>query len=317
MRLAAPLLVFLVAACDRASAGAGASPSVAPAAPSEVATAESGLPVAASPAPAVPAPEGAVACGELDCLAFDSPEHAFARVLEGAPRVLAVGETHAQKGVEGVPSSTRRFMETLLPGLKGRATDLVIELWVASGKCGKTEKKVAKQTRAVTVNQAQTNQSEFVELGTAAKRLGIRPHALEPTCEEYERIAGAGAADVAAMLEMIAKRTAADLKRLSASPADAPPHLVVAYGGALHNDLAPRPGREAWSFGPEIDRATDGGYVELDLIVREYVLDTEVWRSQPWYAHFDAAKLPERTLLMRLRPRSYVLIFPASERDGG
>ena len=88
--------------------------------------------------------------------------------------------------------------------------------------------------------------------------------------------------------------------------------LVLLYGGALHNDLAPRAGREAFSFGPELKAHTGGRYVELDLIVPEFIKDTETWRALPWYSHFDPKRAPEKTTLYNPSPGSYVLIFPRS-----
>jgi len=55
-------------------------------------------------------------------------------------------------------------------------------------------------------------------------------------------------------------------------------------------------------------------HVELDLIVPEAIKDTDAWRTLPWYAHFDAAAqravAQNRTLLITVRPRSFVLLFP-------
>ncbi len=68
-------------------------------------------------AQAKPAPRP---CGALDCLAFATPEAAFEYVLQSAPRVLAIGEAHAQEGTAGIHSSTRRFAEQLLPLLAGK-----------------------------------------------------------------------------------------------------------------------------------------------------------------------------------------------------
>ena len=86
--------------------------------------------------------------------------------------------------------------------------------------------------------------------------------------------------------------------------------MLVAYGGAMHNDLAPRPGHEAWSFGPAMAKSTGDRYVELDLIVPEAIKDTDVWRALPWYAHFDASAHRDHTLLITVAPSSYVLVFP-------
>jgi hypothetical protein len=231
-------------------------------------------------------------------------------VLETEPRVLAVGESHAQKGAEGIPSATRRFTEQLLPALAGRASDLIVEIWVADPRCNKQQvAKVEQQQRPVTQGQAAENQNEFVALGHEAKRLGVQPHLLRPSCEEYDRIVRAGPDAIDAMLEMIARLTAAKAKDLLAAAAG---RVVVAYGGALHNDLAPQPGRERWSFGPDLHAHTAGKYVELDIIVREFIKDTESWRALPWYAHFDRDKHPDKAVLFNPAPGSYVLIFPRS-----
>jgi hypothetical protein len=247
-------------------------------------------------------------CGEMPCTLFDTPGAAFDAVLAMKPVVLAIGETHAPRDAS-VASTTKRFTETMLPRLQGRATDLVLELWVANGKCGQQEKQVQKQQKDVTATQAETNQNDFVALGDAAKKLSIQPHVLVPACDEYARIVDAGAGDVDAMLGMIARLTARDLSALLAKRRD-DASMLVAYGGAMHNDLAPRKGREAWSFGPTIDAQTKGRYVELDLIVPEFVKDTDAWRAQPWYAHWDRERHAKSAVLFEMGPRSYALVFP-------
>ena len=59
-----------------------------------------------------------------------------------------------------------------------------------------------------------------------------------------------------------------------------PDRLVVAYGGAMHNDLLPREGRADFSFGPSLAEATGGQYVELDLVIPEQIKDTDAWRAR-------------------------------------
>jgi hypothetical protein len=253
-----------------------------------------------------------VPCGELSCLAFRSPEAALEHVLASRPRVLAVGEAHAQKGTEAIASTAQRFALRFLPRLAGRASDLVIELLVANGRCGKNEQRVAAAEKPVTESQVATNQNEFVALGHAAQALGIRPHALTLNCEAAAKIAAAGGEAVARLLEAVASATQSELERLL----DAQPHadqLLLAYGGALHNDLRPRPGRETWSYGPALSTRTAGAYAELDLIVPEYVRDSKSWRAFPWYAAFAAAPSSENTRLYSASQGSFVLIFPNSK----
>lgn len=282
-------------------------------------------PVAApAPAPAaVPAPEPApvvsqptaAPCGNLGCLAFPSPEAAFDHVLATNPKLLGIGEAHAQKGSEGIPSTARRFSDLFLPRLRGKASDLVLELLVANGSCGKSEQKVAEKQREVTKPQAETNQNEYVSLGSSAKAQGIRPHALTPTCAEYNAIAGAGGNDIELMLTTVADAARRSLLGLlERQPEANAASLIVAYGGALHNDLAPRAGRERWSFGPALRERLGPAYVELDLIVREYVKDTESWRAFPWYAELAGRPAGRETLLYSPNPGSFVLIFPSSTR---
>jgi hypothetical protein len=256
-------------------------------------------------------------CGELGCLAFETPEAAFDHVLRRSPRVLAIGEAHAQKGAS-VESGAKRFTERLLPRLSGKASDLVIEVWVATGKCGKVEQKVARQQAPVTENQASTNQDEFLAMGHRAKALGIEPHALVPSCDEYAQIAGAGAADVDRMLRMIAERTARDVsalldRRAARTPAGARGPMIVAYGGALHNDRVPRTGREHWAFGPALHAKTAGAYVELDLIVPEFVKDSDSWRAFAWFDAYRRSTNARGAVLYETSENAFTLIFPRAE----
>ncbi|MBX3183403.1 MAG: hypothetical protein KIT72_03450 [Polyangiaceae bacterium] len=265
--------------------------------------------------PAETVPAGAKACGVARCLEFPAPVDAFRHVLSRKPRVLAVGEAHALKGTEDVRSSTARFTTELLPELRGQASDLILELWFPNPSCKKeTIKKVEAQQAVVTERQATSNQNEFVELGNVAKRLGIQPKALEPSCEDLQKITEVGTADIALMLETVAKYTALDARARLAKQKE--PKVIVLYGGAMHNDLHPRPGAEAWTFGPELSRESE--YLALDLIVPEYIKDTDAWRMMPWYEAYTErtakadSKPSTATLLYEPRARELVLIFPRS-----
>jgi hypothetical protein len=225
--------------------------------------------------------------------------------------VVAVGEAHAQRGGPNVESATRRFGAELLPAFAGKAKDLVIELVVPDKACRQGEDKaVRERTKAVTEPQAEGNQNEFVALGFSAKKLGIRPAPLVPTCEELGAIVKAGEGDIAAMLDLIAdvtvRETMAFLERGD------PKKAVVVYGGLVHNDSEPRPGRETWSFGPRLSERVRGRYVEVDLIVPEHIGKSELWTSLPWFSHYDAERHGRKTILFQPSPTSYVLVFPQS-----
>src|SRR5262249_25324449 len=143
----------------------------------------------ATGAPAVSSKPGI--CGPLDCRLLDSPDEALREVLAQDMLVLGVGEGHAQKGTEGIASATRRFTETVLPMLEGRASDLIVELWMPDPKCMKQVDQVKEQQRPVTASQASTNKSEFTILAEQASQRGITPWPLRPTCAEYDAISKA------------------------------------------------------------------------------------------------------------------------------
>lgn len=276
--------------------------------------------LAAAPQPGPPPridPSLGKPCGALECRLFDTPQAALSRVLLARPLVLGVGEAHAQKGMEGVRSSAKRFTDELLPTLTGRASDLVVELMLPPKSCAKpaAEKQVRAQQREVTQHQAEGNQNEYLAMNEAARKAAVLPDALRPTCADLEAAAKAGDGAVPKMLETIA-RLAGDkgaelVARNQKAGAD---KVVVLYGGALHNDAEPRPERAAWSFGPALIKATGGRYVELDMFVPESIQDTESWKAMPWHAHYDRAAHGASTVLFQTGPASWVLIFPKTAR---
>ncbi|MBC7018114.1 hypothetical protein, partial [Salmonella enterica] len=111
---------------------------------------------------------------------------------------------------------------------------------------------------------AQSNPNEYFALGTRAKALGVQPHLLRPTCDDYANLADAGADVVRESLGLIKRLTQADATKLFERNQIAKNgKVVVTYGGAMHNDLAPAKGLEPYSFGPELQTTTAGRYVEL------------------------------------------------------
>jgi hypothetical protein len=283
---------------------------------------------AAAPAPpstgaAAAIPPGASSCtkdGGPPCFRFATTEDAFKWVLGHDPLVLGIGEAHAQKGSEGIASSTKRFTETLLPIAAPRSSDVVVELWAPDPKCAKEVKRVASAQKPVTEAQASTNQNEYVTLGTKAKEAGMTPWLLRPTCDDFAMLADAGDDAVGAMLGLVKRLTQAKVTQLYERNGKAPPpqKLVIAYGGALHNDLSPSEAMKDYSFGPELDRLTGGRYVELDLIVPEYVKKSPTWEKLPWFASFEADKASDaprnEATLYVMGERSFVLLFPWSTK---
>jgi hypothetical protein len=234
-------------------------------------------------------------------------------VLADGPLALGIGEAHALAGSEAVASTTRRFTDELLPSFAGLGSHLVVELLNPDRRCESVAREVRKEQQPVTEAQSAQNQNDYVELGQRARALGIEPFVLGPTCEEFRAIADAGVSAIDVMLQTIARVTSRMLRgALAKNQAAGRAALVIAYGGMLHNDVDPASAKERWSYGPDLARFTRGRYVELDLIVREFIKDTEVWRALPWYAHFDRSRFDDQWLLMKTGPQRYVLFFPRS-----
>jgi hypothetical protein len=260
-------------------------------------------------------PEPGTNCGELHCLAFSSELDAFRHVLALGSQVIGIGESHAPKGLEGVHSATRRFGEQLLPALCGRARSMVIELWLPRNDCGdKRVEQVKKAQEPVTRAQAKSNQDDYVTLGHVAKRFGIMPSALVPSCDEYQSILDAGADGIERMLELVAQRTGEQvLQELRKYPQQSTGPIVVTYGGALHNDAAPDEAHARYSYGPKLLEQTQGRYLELDLVVPEFVKDTELWKRQPWYSAFKSDREPAKAKLYQWAEHSFALVYPRSK----
>lgn len=259
-----------------------------------------------SPSPRAPLDAGAAVEG-FGREPFPTAAAALEAALRwGHPRVVAFGEVHAPKDAR-VPSATERFRTELLPLLAPRAGTLVVEAWQPSGCNAAVEAKIAKTNQEVVQNQAKQNPNEYLALAQDAKTRGLNPLPLRPTCEESARVADAGAADLSTMLETVTQVAQRTLEgALSRSPA---PQLTLFYGGALHNDLRPGPDRAGWSFGPALDRASEGGFVEIDLVVPEFIKDTDVWKSLPWRSAYDEPRDGATVQLLSRTGKSFVLVF--------
>ena len=298
-------MIIAPVGCDRGHDGARHAPSssLEPPAYGDVAAREF-----ADAASAMGAP-----CGELDCRVYGDARAAFARVLALDPRVLGVGEVHAPRNAVA-RSAAARFADELLPLLAGRASDLLLELMQPPAACTDAASHARAAERPVTSRQSATAQSEYVTMGERARALGIVPDVLRPTCADIAVIA-AGNADtgaerwVDAALSVTARLAAAQARRavLRDDETDADRgKVVVLYGGALHNDLPPPRGgglhEPQWSYAEELDAATGGRFVAVDLIVPEFIGDDAVWRAFPWWRGYERGVRPRRRVLRRRRP---------------
>lgn len=240
---------------------------------------------------------------------------ALRRQLE--PRVLAFGEAHQKTGANG-PSAVHYFTTELLPDLAPDANFLLVELLAPPRGCAATET-VQEEAHEVTAGQAPANQSEYIELGVVARRLGVVPDVPRANCEQFARIEAAGAERVDTLMELIAELSALRiLEELERAPPRRP--LVLAYGGALHNDLTPRPGLEGWSYAPRVDATKPASFVEIDLLI-DPGLESSPWARLDWFDSVEEAQLQRtgrQAVLIERAPRSFALVVtpPMKENAG-
>jgi hypothetical protein len=286
-------------------------------------------PAAKAPSDAAPAPAPKATWTETTDggvprhIVFPGAGPALAHLLADRPRVVGFGEYHQRVGGPTVPSALKRFTEQMLPVLATQATDLVVETWVTDGSCGATEKKVVANVKKTTERPKET-ENEIVTLALRARAARVQPHALKVGCADYKRILGGKQVDYVKLLEFIGQKlrdTAVDAMAQRAKPAAGPDggapasqpasapdrrRLVALYGGALHNDLYPAAGLEAWSYAAAL--AKHGRYVEVDLYVPEYVAADERLAKEPWFPLLKRAGA-DRVLLIERDKDSYILVL--------
>lgn len=246
---------------------------------------------------------------------FTTPQQAFKKVLETQPTILGVGEIHQVKSQSHIPSSIRRFTHQLLGSLWGVSTDLIVETWVTTGQCGTSEVHVTQQVRKITQRPKKT-ENQIVTLLKQAKHIGIQPHILQVHCKTYQNLMReTGSARTRQLLLLVTRlllqkiRAVVMQRNRNKQKAN-----IVIYGGALHNDLYPSRSLAHLSYVPkllkQIKKQTPERFVELDLYVPEYLHDDEDWRRKPWYPLFLKQKKTQKTLLIRRKRFSYILVLP-------
>jgi hypothetical protein len=257
--------------------------------------------------------------------AFKTPGEALAEILQTRPRVVAIGEYHQQTGGAKATSALQRFTTQMLETLAGVASDVVVETWVTEGSCGEVERRVVKDVKKTT-KRPKATEDELGNLFIALRNYAIQPHYLTVSCAEYGLLLGGADVDYDKLLQMVtrklvgatAKALAERDQKLAAAARQGrlrpgARRVVAIYGGALHNDLFPSAGTEAWTFGAFLWRLTQGHYAEVDLYVPEYIRGDKSLASEPWYPLLRHAA-PDRTLLITRAPGSYIVILPTTRR---
>jgi hypothetical protein len=276
--------------------------------------------------PAAPAPDGSVASGTdagpqaavpatepapaPTATSYPTIAAALGEVLASQPRVLAIGEFHQTKATAEIASALKRFTnDMLLPLHAAGATDLVVETWLATGTCGEVEKKAVEKVEQTTERPART-ENEVLTLLRKAKQAGMVSRILQVACKDYQAVMGGGEVDFERLLRLTRDQLETQIRTALRRRGSG---IVLSYGGALHNDLAPLPDLAPYSFGPAIAKAVGGRYVELDLYVPEFVETNPNIRNQPWFPVYQRAYRRGRFTLVRLGKASFALVFPRTK----
>ena len=254
---------------------------------------------------------------------FPSAAEALSWLLreEKEARVIGFGEFHEKTGAVKVDSSVARFTRELLPVLARSRANLVVETWVANGRCGKKETAVVKDVEQVT-KRPESTEDEVWSLLRGAKALGIQPHILRVSCQDYGKLLHRNKVDYEELLTLIRRhleKRAMDVLhagRKDKTTTTSKRKLLALYGGAIHNDLYPMgEGFAAFSYGQALNKATGGRYLEVDLFVPEYIRGSELVTSQPWYPLLQQMAPENRPLLIKRGDAAYVLIYRENQRS--
>lgn len=257
-------------------------------------------------APPPPAPVSPVA------RAFPTAADAVQALLGDAGGVVAFGEVHQDNATAATRSALARFRDDILPAIAPRISHLIVETWVARGDCGAQEARVTADVQETTQRPVET-ENEIVTLLRRAREAGIAPHILEVTCDEYAALTPAGGSvDYEKLLAITTRHLAAAVREAALLPRAPGRPLVVVYGGALHNDLYPRPALAAYSFAPASYALMRGAFREIDLYVPELVERLASARVEPWYPIWRRRPATNEVLVIPRSTRSAIVIFPRS-----
>ena len=241
-------------------------------------------------------------------IAFATPQEAILEVMKSEPKVLGIGEFHATGDGPKVRTTIDHFIVDILPVLAPKTTDLVIETWVVDGSCGKAEAAVEVELE-VKLDRPEVVADDIARLAKTAKELGVQPHALTLSCDDY-----AGILDDQGELVMgdLLKVLTAKQQTLALQALDMENARVVLYGGAVHNDVHPSEFAAEYSYGTTLRERAGDKYVELDIYVPELVGGIDGLEEEPWFKLLDVAG-PAKTLLHERSPGSFIMVLNSSK----
>ncbi|HVV82281.1 MAG TPA: hypothetical protein VHE35_04350 [Kofleriaceae bacterium] len=265
--------------------------------------------------PAVAADADAGAAPDAPPLRYDVYPDLGAAVLavtRDHPRVIGLGELHVRTDRPAPSvSALSRFSSEVLPALGDRVSDVVVETWMVDPSCQKGV--TATKKIETSMKRPETTKDEIGSLFGAARERSITAHVMTMRCDDLAKLADDQGVDAELLLSMVTR----ELDRITRSAVryrdehqEGRPFILV-YGGALHNDLYPFESTRQWSYALDVDAATGGRFVELDVYAPELVEGDPLYVKEPWYPL--VAKAGSRgVMLVERAPRSYLAILPRS-----
>ncbi len=237
---------------------------------------------------------------------YDSAGAAVEKILTTRPAVIGFGELHATTADHAsIVPALPRFNAQILEPLSRHATDIVVETWPEFGTCGKAEQQVSKQVKQDTERPPET-ENHVLALARRARELGMVPHALEMSCDDYKSLLDDNKqVDYEKLLLLITDRLGAKTTAILGGK----DRVVALYGGSTHNNLYPVESIADLSYAARVRDATGGKYVEVDLYVPEFAVGNELFAREPWYPLLEHAASTDKVVLFQRGEGSYILLL--------
>lgn len=247
---------------------------------------------------------------------FDNLEEAVVYVLKKEkPTVVAFGEMHIQPESAHVQSTLSRFVD-LLPAIAPEGAHLLVETWLPKT----TVCRDSYRGYEVEFHGKLSLPDHLLGAPQCLLRHGVQhgytPHGLDFSCYEWSQIYrdGPRAPDERMWIRLVTEKTAAWFKNIyKTKTKDA---MIILYGGSMHNEFYPKENEfAAFSYAREMNRATQGGYVEIDIYLPELLvllgkLPAVMGEFSQWYEAYASSpeSKPNKVFVYRRSRNSYVII---------
>ena len=269
------------------------------------------------PAPAITAAGSDAATVQSQAAPSTSARHvksiadALRATIDANTEIIGFGELHERIGHTSAHSALGQFTQYVLPVLAAETAYLVVETWSPPTACGQAAQQVT-QSIETAVQRPVATKSEVAQLADAARAVGITPVAMNFACADYAALRAAAnkSSDdqIITMLdlttrELAAQTNAAWTKRLTSTR-----HLILVYGGGLHNDRQPVAGLTQWSFAAALTPEAQAHYVEIDWYPRGLAyLDPTVIKTGRLPPATDH---PDEVWIIPQGERSFLMLLP-------